>query len=214
MISFAIGFTMLTIGLIMLWIKKTAPESEMMRDFDEPEFKKFFRIFTIGGILLTAFGVYTIITAKPPFLTVTYKQDEYFIDGKIEKIGYLQNQVFQIDKEFQFHVVSWEDLDEKQLRFEFISPEQKVQKLGVTKINEKREQILLNTIEAKEMYQLPTLLFSENGDWKINIYEGSEKFATWKILVRTQKEIDQMHEDYEETVDDDPRFENFYNFLN
>lgn len=214
MIPFAIGFTMLTIGFIMLWIKKSAPESEMMRDFDEPEFKKFFSIFTIGGLLLTVFGVYTILTSTPPFLTVTYKQDEYFIDGKIEKIGYFQNQIFQLDKEFQFYVVSWEDLNEDQLRFEFISPNQKKQQINAAKINEKREKILLDSIEAKEMYQLPPFSFYEHGDWKVNIYEGSEKYATWKIVVRTQEEIDQMQEDYEKTIDDDPRFENFYNFMN
>ncbi|MBM6617904.1 hypothetical protein [Bacillus suaedaesalsae] len=213
MIPFVIGFTMLTIGIIMFWIRKSAPESEMMRDFDDAEFKKFFSIFTVGGTLLVAFGVYSYLTAKPPFLTVTYAKAEHFIDGEIEKIGYLQKNLFIKDEEFELTVVSWEDLNENEVRFEFIAPDKSSQEVKVTKINEKREKILLETIEAKEVYKLPPFDFSQSGEWKVNIYEGTEKFSSWIIQVRTQEEVDQMFEDYEKTIDDDPRFENFYNFM-
>ncbi|KAA0547019.1 hypothetical protein FZW96_13630 [Bacillus sp. BGMRC 2118] len=213
MIPFVIGFTMLVIGLIIFWIRKSAPESEMMRDFDDQEFKKFFRIFTIGGSLLIFYGVYSYVTATPPFLTVTYATDEHFIDGDIEKIGYLQNKLFTIDEPFELTVVSWEDLDENEVRFEFVAPDKTSQELKVTKINDKREKILLETIQANEVYKMPSFTFSQSGEWNVNIYEGTEKISTWKLKVRTQEDIDKMFEDYEKTVDDDPRFENFYNFM-
>lgn len=181
------GIVFISIALLLFIIDRYFTYIDFMSSFTERSFKRLVGGFSIIGVLLFGFGVYSYVTYAPPFIQIEVSGEGYFVDGDIGDVAYIQNEtkIYRAGVETNLLFVAWEKINTKDLTVhlkdeagtENIFPDE------LELINNKFTSSVHEKLETECVFELSPFVFETAGNWTITIKENAKKIASFQIRV-------------------------------
>ncbi|MFZ3588528.1 hypothetical protein ACOI1C_04450 [Bacillus sp. DJP31] len=189
------GIVFLLTALLLFMIDRYYTYVDFMSSFTEKGFKRLVGGLTLVGVLLFGFGVYSYVTYTPPFIRLEMNGEGYFVDGDLEKVGYIQNetQIYRLGEETSLLFVTWENHNARELKVNVKDEEGKEYDfpLELTSINNEFSTLVHEKSGTKSLFELSPIMLETAGNWNVSMTaESDNEIANFQIKVYEKEALE------------------------